>query len=175
VSFPADLGQTPRPELPGLGTSWGTPTTIDYDEGAEVGYRWFAQQSTAPLYAFGHGLGYTTFEYDALEVGAGDSITATFTVTNTGERDGADVPQLYLTSAAGDERMSLLAFERVELDAGESRSVTVTAEPRLLARYDGDAAEWHVAAGAYRVAVGRAADDLVLTGEARLPGRRFGS
>ena len=44
VSFPADLDQTPRPELPGLGTPWGTPTTIDYDEGAEVGYRWFAQQ-----------------------------------------------------------------------------------------------------------------------------------
>ena len=44
LSFPADLGQTPRPELPGLGTPWGTPTTIDYDEGAEVGYRWFAQQ-----------------------------------------------------------------------------------------------------------------------------------
>ena len=44
ITFPADLDQTPRPELPGLGTPWGTPTTIDYDEGAEVGYRWFAQQ-----------------------------------------------------------------------------------------------------------------------------------
>ena len=136
VSFPADLGQTPRPELPGLGTPWGTPTTIDYDEGAEVGYRWFAQQGTTPLYAFGHGLGYTSFEYGGLEVSGGETITATFTVTNTGERDGADVPQLYLTSAAGDERMRLLGFERVELGAGESRSVTVTADPRLLARYD---------------------------------------
>jgi beta-glucosidase len=175
LSFPADLEQTPRPELPGLGTPWGTATTIDYDEGAEVGYRWFARHSTTPLYAFGHGLGYTSFQYGGLEVGAGDTIAATFTVTNTGGRDGADVPQLYLTSAAGDERMRLLGFERVELGAGESRSVTVAADPRLLARYDGDAGEWHVAAGAYRVSVGRAADDLVLTGEAQLAQRRFGS
>ena len=43
ITFPADLAQTPRPELPGLGTPWGTPTTIDYDEGAEIGYRWFAK------------------------------------------------------------------------------------------------------------------------------------
>jgi beta-glucosidase len=175
LSFPADLGQTPRPELPGLGTPWGTPTTIDYDEGAEVGYRWFAQRASAPLYAFGHGLGYTSFAYDALEVDAGDTITASFTVTNTGERDGADVPQLYLTSAAGDERMRLLGFERVELGAGESRTVTLTADPRLLARYDTDAGQWRVAAGIHRLAVGRAADDLVLTGEAQLADRRFGS
>jgi beta-glucosidase len=175
LSFPADLGQTPRPELPGLGTPWGTPTTIDYDEGAEIGYRWFAQQGTTPLYAFGHGLAYTSFEYGGLEVSAGDTITATFTVTNAGKRDGADVPQLYLTSAAGRERMRLLGFERVELGAGESRTVTVTADPRLLARYDADAAQWHVAAGVYRVMVGRAADDLLLPGDAELEERRFGS
>jgi beta-glucosidase len=175
VSFPAHLDQTPRPELPGLGTPWGTPTTIDYDEGAEVGYRWFAQQGTTPLYAFGHGLTYTTFAYGGLELAAGDTLTATFTVTNTGHRDGADVPQLYLTAAAGDERMRLLGFERVELGAGESREVTLTAEPRLLAHYDGEAGEWHIAAGVYRVAVGRAADDLVLTGEAQLPERGFGN
>jgi beta-glucosidase len=175
MSFPADLGQTPRPELPGLGTPWGTPTTIAYDEGAEVGYRWFAQEGTAPLYAFGHGLGYTSFDYGGLEVGGGDTITARFTVTNTGERDGADVPQLYLTFAAGDERMRLLGFERVELAAGESRAVTLTADPRLVARYDADTGEWHVAAGAYRVMVGRAADDPVLSGQAELEERRFGS
>ena len=71
--------------------------------------------------------------------------------------------------------MRLLGFERVELDAGESRSVTVAADPRLLARYDADAGQWHVAAGLYRVMVGRAADDLVLGGEVKLEQRSFGS
>ena len=150
-------------------------TTIDYDEGAEIGYRWFAQQGATPLYAFGHGLGFTSFEYGDLEVAGGDTVTASFTVTNSGERDGADVPQLYLTSAAGDERTRLLGFERVELGAGESRSVTVTADARLLARYDAGAGEWHVGAGVYRVMVGPAADDLVLAAEAQLAERRFGN
>jgi beta-glucosidase len=174
ITFPADLGQTPRPELPGLGTPWGTPTTIRYDEGAEVGYRWFAKRQEKPLYAFGHGLTYTSFEYGDLELTAGDTVTASFTVANTGERDGADVPQLYLTDAAGEARMRLLGFERVELRAGESRTVTVTADPRLLARYDAEAGQWHIAEGTHRIALGKAADDLVLSAEAQLTERRFG-
>src|SRR5262249_54436422 len=138
ITFPASLDQTPRPELPGLGTPFGTPTRIEYNEGAEVGYRWFAKTGAKPLYAFGHGLGYTTFDYSDLVVEGGETVSATFTVTNTGERVGADVPQLYLTRAAGDERMRLLGFERVELQPGESREVTLTADPRLLARFDGE-------------------------------------
>ena len=175
ITFPADLSQTPRPELPGLGTPWGTPVTIRYDEGAEVGYRWFAQQHETPLYAFGHGLGYTSFDYGDLEVDGGDTVTASFTVTNTGERAGADVPQVYLTDVAGEARLRLLGFERVVLQPGESQRVTVTAEPRLLARYDAGGGRWHIAGGAHRIAVARAADDPVLTAVAELTERRFGS
>jgi beta-glucosidase len=175
MTFPADLAQTPRPDLPGLGTPWGTPTTIHYNEGAEVGYRWFAKQHAQPLYAFGHGLSYTTFEYSNLQAEGGDTITATSTVANTGKRAGADVPQLYLTDAAGQERMRLFGFARVELEPGESQQVTVTADPRLLGRYDGDAGQWHIAEGAYRIALGKSASDPVLETDAPVKARRFGS
>jgi beta-glucosidase len=174
ITFPLDLAQTPRPELPGLGTPQGTPTTVRYDEGAEVGYRRYAQQQHTPMYAFGHGLSYTTFAYSDLKVSGGETIMATFTVTNTGTVAGADVPQLYLTDAAGERRLRLLGFARVELAPGASRTVTVTADPRLLARFDGTAGQWRIAAGPHRVALGRSAGDLVLTAEAPLTARVFG-
>jgi beta-glucosidase len=173
ITFPADLAQTPRPELAGLGTPWGTPTTVRYNEGAEVGYRWFAKTGAQPLYAFGHGLSYTTFAYSNLSITGGETLTATFTVTNTGQREGADVPQVYLTQAAGDTRMRLLGFERVELKPGESRSLTVTADPRLIARFDASAGGWRIAEGNYSVALGRSAVAPVLTGAVSLKPRLF--
>ena len=68
LTFPTGLHQTPRPELPGLGTPWGTPTTIHYNEGSDVGYRWFAKTGQEPLFPFGHGLSYTRFGYADLTV-----------------------------------------------------------------------------------------------------------
>jgi beta-glucosidase len=174
ITFPQSLDQTPRPELPGMGTPWGTPVTIEYNEGAEVGYRWFAQKKRKPMYAFGYGLSYTTFAYDDLKVEGGETITATFSVTNTGQRAGADVPQLYLIKAAGRNRMRLLGFERVELKPGKSRRVTLTADPRLLARFDGSQGQWRITKGSHQVALGRSAGDFVLTAEAPLVGRLFG-
>jgi beta-glucosidase len=174
LTFPADLSQTPRPELPGMGKPWGTAVTVEYNEGAEVGYRWFAKTGETPLYAFGHGLSYTTFDYSDLQVEGGETITATFTVTNTGDRAGADVPQLYLTDAAGDARMRLLGFERVELEPDETREVTLIADRRLLARFDVDPGHWLIAEGTYRVALGAAADDLRLTCETTLTEAHFG-
>jgi hypothetical protein len=86
ITFPADLSQMPRPVLPGLGTPYNTPTTIRYDEGAEVGYRWYARRDENPMYPFGHGVSYTTFDYSNLKLTGGETITASFTVANTGER-----------------------------------------------------------------------------------------
>jgi beta-glucosidase len=148
---------------------------VRYHEGAEVGYRWFHRTGAKPVFAFGHGLSYTRFDYADLEVSGGETVTASFTVTNTGEREGADVPQLYLTEAAGERRMRLLGFERMELRPGEARRVELTADPRLLARFDAAAGQWRIAAGTHRVALGKSAGDLALTAEIPLGARLFGS
>lgn len=174
ITFPRRLADTPRPRLAGLGTPWGTATTIRYDEGAEVGYRWYAKMRKRPLYAFGHGLSYTSFAYRDLEVKGGETISATFTVTNIGKRHGADVPQVYLTNAAGDRRLRLLGFERVELEPGASRSIAVTADPRLLARFDPGTSQWRIAAGTYDIAIGRSAISFTLSDTVRMGARAFG-
>jgi beta-glucosidase len=86
------------------------------------------------------------------------------------------VPQVYLTDAAGERRMRVLGFERVELAPGASKTVTVKADPRLVARFDGQKGlgQWRIAAGTYRVALGRSAGDMFLTKEAPLTARAFG-
>src|SRR5215510_12638126 len=134
ITFPESLDQHPRPQLPGMGTPWGTPTRIEYKEGAEIGHRWFAKTGAKPLYAFGHGLSYTSFEYSDLSVDGGETIIAKFTVTNTGNRSGADVPQLYLTSAPDGKRLRLLGSLRDELAPAEKSAVTMSAARDLLAR-----------------------------------------
>ncbi|ORV45031.1 glycoside hydrolase family 3 protein [Mycobacterium conspicuum] len=167
ITFPVDLGQTPRPELPDLGAPFGTPSTIRYTEGAEVGYRWFAHTGQTPMFAFGHGLSYTDFDYGDLVVSGGDTVRASFSVTNTGDRSGADVPQLYLTAAPGEQRLRLLGFERVELEPAETRRVTIEADPRLLARHDGG---WRIRSGSYTVVVGASAVAPRLMAEVELTG-----
>ena len=174
LTFPAGLDQTPRPELPGLGTPWGTATTIHYNEGSDVGYRWFARTGRRPLFPFGHGLSYTRFDYAGLTVSDRGGVRANFTVTNSGPRRGADVPQLYLLEDPAGARMRLLGFERVDLDAGESRTVSLDVDPRLLASYDTDRGQWHTPGGSYRVALGHAAGNYALEADVSLAESWFG-
>ncbi|OBJ57375.1 glycosyl hydrolase [Mycobacterium sp. 1423905.2] len=173
ITFPADLAQTPRPQLPGLGEPFGTPSTIEYCEGADVGYRWFCRQGHTPLFAFGHGLSYTSFDYQNLAVTGGQTVIVSFTVRNAGQRPGADVPQVYLTAAPDGPLLRLLGFERVHLEPGEAAQVTIEADPRLLARYWGG--RWRIAPGGYTVAVGASAVALRLSAGAELAGRAFGA
>jgi len=108
-----------------------------YEEYAMAG-RTYRYMSAEPLYPFGFGLGYTRFEYGAIQldrdtVASGESVTARVTVTNTGERSGAEVVQVYLTDVDASARVpqaSLVAFGRVELAPGESQTAVVAIEPR---------------------------------------------
>ena len=172
VSFPVGQQDLPRPELPGFGTAEGTPTRIEYSEGADVGYRWFAKIGRAPRYAFGHGLTYTRFSYSGLKVAGGETVTASFIVHNDGERAGSDVPQLYLTTARKSRR--LLGFERVTLEPGASHEVRIVADPRLLASFDTTARGWRIEAGAYEVTLAKAAGAPGNTATVTLKGRLFG-
>ena len=174
ITWPRNIQQTPHPALAGFGTPMNTPTVLRYEEGAEVGYRGFAKRGEKPLFPFGHGLGYTRFAHRGLELQGGETVTARCTVTNVGKRAGADVVQLYLTEAPGEKRRRLLGFERVQLEPGESRTVSFTADPRLLARFDAAARNWRIAPGPYQIAVAESATDLTLTGTATLIGRSFG-
>jgi beta-glucosidase len=88
----------------------------------------------------------------------GETITASFTVTNTGQREGADVPQLYLTNTPDEKRMRLIGFEHVA--AGRIPQLTLAADPRLLARFDAGRDQWRIADGAHAVAIGKSANDL---------------
>jgi beta-glucosidase len=174
MTWPIDIAQTPHKNLPGFENSFGTPVAHKYHEGAEVGYRWFAKTGQTPLLPFGFGLSYTDFEYGDLAVTGGETIAATFSVTNVGSREGADVPQLYLIEAPDGRRMRLLGFERVMLQPGERGVVSVSADPRLLGRFDGDAGEWRIAAGEYTVGLAKSAAQIVATAQVEMAGRRFG-
>lgn len=174
VTFPASEDQLPRPNVPGYGQPTDKPMPVTINEGADVGYRWFAARNAAPAYPFGHGLSYTRFAYSNVAITGGKSVTARVTISNTGERDGADVPQLYLLSRDGQAMQRLLAFERVELKRGESRTVTLRADPRLLANYDEDARTWRIAGGQYALAVSHSAAEPAAMRTITLKSSSFG-
>jgi len=177
VSFPASEAQLARPALPGADQGLveadpkapqPKPFEVRYTEGSDVGYRGYAKSGDRPLYPFGYGLSYTRFGYSGLKLAGGKTLTASFTVTNTGRRAGSDTPQLYLTAGPGRNQQRLLGWSKVTLQPGESRRVTVTAQPRMLANWNAGAHGWTLAGGAYQVAVGPDAATPALKGSAKV-------
>jgi beta-glucosidase len=142
-------------------------------EGTAVGYRWFTATNKAPLFAFGHGLSYTTFDYSNLALDAARREVA-FTLTNTGQRAGADVAQVYaqLPARAGEKFERLVAWRRVQLAPGESLRVTLALEPRGLSVFNVRKDQWELPSGTFRISVGRSAVDKPLSGALRVTGTR---
>jgi beta-glucosidase len=173
ITFPASESQLPRPEIPGFGARVGTPVTIEYREGADVGYRDFARRAQQPVFPFGHGLSYTTFAYGGLEATGTTDLQVSFTVTNTGARPGYTVPQVYLTAARGRTDRRLLGFDKALLAPGETKRFTLNVDPRLLAKYSTAARGWQIAAGKYEIALGASSAELVARIEHELRARKL--
>ncbi|MFE4620606.1 beta-glucosidase [Streptomyces sp. NPDC056747] len=153
----------------------GVDGVEEYGEGVHVGHRWYEAQGVTPLFPFGHGLSYTTFRYEDLtvapggEAGAG-GLDVTFSVRNTGRRDGVEVAQVYLgpspdlTALGVDQPVSALAgYRRLELAAGERRRVTVHVTARTLSSWDTARHDWLLGTGRRTVRVGASSADPGLT------------
>jgi beta-glucosidase len=164
LTFPASRDQLAHPDLPGLGLPNEIPSKITYDEGAAIGYKWYDAKGYRPLFAFGHGLSYTSFALSGLAAQPESrSIRVAFSIRNSGKRQGKGVAQVYVAPAdwkkAGWEAPKRLgAFAKADLKPGQSSKVEVTIDPRLLATYEAAGDRWHIRAGDYRVMLGDASD-----------------
>ena len=140
----------------------------EYKEGIYVGYRWTDKQKIRPLFAFGHGLSYTTFKLgklmaDKQQLSAGGQISFTVNVTNTGSRAGSETVQLYISDkqcSVDRPVKELKAFQKVFLQPGESRDVTLTIGCDALSFYNEAKGEWTAEPGAFEALVGTASDNL---------------
>lgn len=165
-TFPVRLADT-------ASSRWfpGEPLQVEYREGLYVGYRWFDTAGVDVLFPFGHGLSYTTFELTEIRLSspaihAGDTVTVSVRVTNTGTRSGSEVVQIYVSAAdATVDRpaLELRAFEKVRCAPSESVTVDLPLGPRAFAHWDPTSQDWQVASGRYEVRVGTSSRRICAT------------
>jgi len=140
------------------------PFQVMYDEGLKVGYKWYEAEKKPVLFPFGFGLSYTTYHYSGLQVTPGDAVKATFTVTNTGAREGSEIAEVYATlpDAAGEPFKRLIGFAKVKLDAKAKQTVSVDIDPKYLSIFDEAKDGWTLVPGDYTILVGGSSVDLPL-------------
>ena len=172
MTFPASEADLPHPTIAPLSremenegrsavnSGTGSGYSVTYDEGLKVGYKWYETEHKQPLFPFGFGLSYTTYAYSGLKTDAG-SKSVSFTVKNTGKRAGVEIAQVYATlpDAAGEPFQRLAGWQRVELQAGESKTVTVALAPDVLQVFDESSESFHMVPGTYGVRVGSSSVD----------------
>lgn len=142
----------------------GHPKQVEHREGLYVGYRFHDTAGVPARFAFGHGLSYTTFRLDELDVtGSGQRFTVRVRVTNDGQRPGSEVVQVYVRDVDATVHRpdkELRGFAKVHLPAGEARTVTIELGPRAFAFYDVASSAWQVEAGTFEVLVGTSSVDI---------------
>jgi beta-glucosidase len=142
----------------------GKMVSVEYREGPFIGYRYYDTANVPVKYAFGYGLSYTTFAYSDLVV---DEKGVTFTLTNTGAVDGAEVAQLYVGKKQSDifrAKKELKGFAKVFLKAGESKQVTIPFDDKTFRYYNVDTLSWEVEGGEYQIYIAAAVNDVKLEG-----------
>jgi len=137
---------------------------ITYDEGLKVGYKWYEAEHKQVQFPFGFGLSYTTYTYSNLKVTPGKSVRVNFTVTNSGNRAGAEIAQVYaaLPAAAGEPPKRLVGWSKVKLNPGESKEVTLEVDQQFLSIFNVDRNAWHLTPGHYEFLVGDSSQNLPL-------------
>ena len=143
----------------------GKAATAEYREGPFVGYRYYATAQVPVRYPFGYGLSYTTFAYSEIEV---NEKGASFTLTNAGDRDGAEIAQLYIGKKDGEifrPARELKGFKKVFLKAGESKRIEIPFDKRTFRYYDVKTEKWEIEGGRYEVTIGASSLDLRLCKE----------
>src|SRR5580704_7366589 len=176
MTFPKSEKDLPRPVISPLpaedqGQQSGNSSThvssytVHYDEGPEVGYKWYEAQHKQPLFPFGFGLSYTTYAYSGLSVDR-TAKTVTFTVKNTGKQTGTEIAEVYaqLPKGADESFKRLAGWSRVTLAPGESKTVTVAIDPRVLQIFNEANNSWSLVPGDYAVFVGPSSDSTPLVG-----------
>ncbi len=135
----------------------------NYTEGARFGYKWFDSERKEPLFPFGYGLSYTNYKYSDLRVDV-SAKSVSFTIKNVGSVSGTEIAEIYvgLPKASGENFRRLAGWQRVNLAAGQEKSVTVVLEPLAVATFDEKKDAWIWRSGQYIVSVGGSSRDLPL-------------
>lgn len=178
ITFPVAEGDLPHrhivkppPELlterARMQSGEARPTfSVRYDEGLEVGYKWFDAEKKPVLFPFGFGLSYTTFSYSGLtaKIEAGEEVRVSFSVKNTGSRAGTEIAQVYasLPASTDEPPLRLVGWSRVELAPGAGKDVTVAVPAKYLSIFDELSNAWRLAPGSYILHVGGSSRDLPL-------------
>ncbi len=155
-------------------------TNVTYQEGIFIGYRWYDKRAIKPMFPFGHGLSYTTFKYGKVSASSrkltpDGALTVTVKVTNTGNRAGKEIVQLYVRDLAKTPKIerevrALKNFAKVDLQPGESHLVTLTVKPSDLTYFDVKAKNFRADAGKYAVEIGASSRDIKGKAEFSLTG-----